>query len=111
MGYEEYIKDLDHEDLQNLIKMCNARIQEIEKAGKVSLYLVSCNCINHFAHTDEAVAKAWLKDVIKILLDTEQFEYISELRIYERKIFKSELSQWKGFNTPPHECVLIDKRV
>lgn len=111
MSYEEYIKDLDHEDLQNLIKMCNAKMQKIEEAGKVPLYIVSCDCINHFAHTDEAVAKAWLGNVIRLLVNKDQFDDISELRLRKKMIFKSELKDWDGFNTPPHECVLLDKRL
>lgn len=109
MSYEEYIKDLDYEDLQNLIEICTEKMKRIEESGKIPLYLVSCDWLNHFAHKDEKVAKEWLGSVIKLLVDKEKFKEISELRINKRMIFKDEAADWEVFNTPPEECVLLDK--
>lgn len=42
MGYDEYIKDMDYEDLKNLIERCKFKMSEIELSGKIPLYLVPC---------------------------------------------------------------------
>jgi len=106
MSYDEYIKDLDHEDLKNLIERCERKLKTIEESGKVSLYLVSCDCFNHFASPSEEEAVNWLKSLITLLLQENKLDDIRELSVHEKRIFKSELPNWKGFNTPPEECVL-----
>lgn len=106
MSYDEYIKDLDYEDLKNLVERCKFKMGEIEMSGKIPLYLVSCSCLNHFASTDEAKATAWLKGLFRLLIESDKLEEITELRLHKRMIWESELVNWKEFNTPPEKCVL-----
>lgn len=106
MSYDEYIKDLDYEDLKNLVERCKFKMSEIEMSGKMPLYLVSCSCLNHFASTDESKANEWMKSLMKLLIDIDKLEEVTELRVHKRMIWESELVNWKEFNTPPDKCVL-----
>lgn len=106
MGYDEYIKDLGHEDLCRLIAHCEQKKALISQQGKIPLYIVSDDCLNHFANTDETVAKEWLKSVIKLLLEKDDFERAKEFSILKQMVYKSELDGWSvGFDGTPEDCV------
>lgn len=106
MSYDEYIKDLDYEDLKNLVERCKFKMSEIEMSGKIPLYLVSCSCLNHFASTDEAKATTWLKELMTLLIEADKLEEVTELRLHKRMVWESELKNWREFNTKPEQCVL-----
>lgn len=106
MSYDEYVQNLDYEDLQNLIKVCQNKMTKISESGKIPLFLVSCDCLNHFASPSEHEAREWMKALIKLLLDKDEFDEIRELRVHKKMIWRDELKDWEGFNTPPEQCTL-----